>query len=153
MVKSKWGTKCLCLSCGAKFYDLRRKTIVCPKCGAAYQAPAPAKPRRGAPAQAAPVEAAPVAAAPVAAAPVEAAPVEAAPVEAAPVEAAPVNHAPEVIDKPDAPVAAEDGGLETFDEDDDHGKAEHVIEDAAELGEDEDDVAKVVETSRKGDEA
>ncbi len=22
MVKSKWGTKCLCLSCGARFYDL-----------------------------------------------------------------------------------------------------------------------------------
>ncbi len=41
---------------------------------------------------------------------------------------------------------------ETFDDDEDNGKAADIIEDASELGEDEDDVAKVVDNSRKGDE-
>ena len=113
MVKPEWGTKCLCLSCGARFYDLRRKSVVCPTCGAAYQAPAPAKTRRSAPAQA----------------------------------------PPDVTDKPEAPVAAKDGGPETVDNDEDNAKAEAVIEDASKLGEDEDDVAEVVDSSHKSDEA
>ncbi len=28
------GTKRRCISCGAKFYDLNRQPIVCPKCDA-----------------------------------------------------------------------------------------------------------------------
>jgi len=28
------GTKRRCISCGAKFYDLDRRPIVCPKCNA-----------------------------------------------------------------------------------------------------------------------
>ena len=133
MVKPEWGTKCLCLSCGARFYDLRRKSIVCPKCGAAYQAPAPAKSRRGAAVQAAPVEAAPA--------------------KAAPAKAAPAKAAPDVADKPDAPAGAESGGQEKFDDDEKNGKSEDIIEDASELGEDEDDVAEVVDSSRTGGEA
>ncbi len=32
MVRLEWGAKHLCTSCGAKFYDLQRDPIVCPKC-------------------------------------------------------------------------------------------------------------------------
>ena len=38
MAKPELGTKRLCLSCGAKFYDLNRDPATCPKCGAAVQA-------------------------------------------------------------------------------------------------------------------
>jgi uncharacterized protein (TIGR02300 family) len=117
VVKPEWGTKCLCLSCGARFYDLRRKKVACPKCAAPYEAPAPLKPRRGAAAQASTTQA-----------------------------------KPDVTDKPDAPVAAKDVEPETSDKDD-NGAAEDVIEDASELGKDEDDVAEVVDSSRKGDKA
>jgi uncharacterized protein (TIGR02300 family) len=34
------------LSCGARFYDLRREPIVCPACGATVDATAQSKPRR-----------------------------------------------------------------------------------------------------------
>ena len=33
MPKDEWGQKHRCEGCGAKFYDLRRKEIVCPVCG------------------------------------------------------------------------------------------------------------------------
>ena len=36
MPKADWGTKRLCQGCGARFYDLMRDPIVCPKCGAVY---------------------------------------------------------------------------------------------------------------------
>jgi uncharacterized protein (TIGR02300 family) len=32
LAKAELGTKRLCQSCGAKFYDLNRSPIVCPKC-------------------------------------------------------------------------------------------------------------------------
>ena len=32
MAKPELGTKRLCASCGAKFYDLSKDPIVCPKC-------------------------------------------------------------------------------------------------------------------------
>ena len=34
MAKPEWGTKRLCTSCGARFYDLNRQPIECPKCNA-----------------------------------------------------------------------------------------------------------------------
>ena len=34
MVKPEWGIKRTCNSCGAKFYDLQRDPIICPKCDA-----------------------------------------------------------------------------------------------------------------------
>lgn len=46
MVKPEWGTKRACLSCGAKFYDLRKEPIICPKCETKFE-PVVAKPRRG----------------------------------------------------------------------------------------------------------
>ncbi len=53
--KPEWGTKRVCQSCGAKFYDFARTPIICPKCSTAFdpevllksrrsRAPAPAKP-------------------------------------------------------------------------------------------------------------
>lgn len=37
MAKPELGIKRQCLSCGAKFYDLNRDPILCPKCGAHFQ--------------------------------------------------------------------------------------------------------------------
>lgn len=105
LAKPEWGTKRICQSCGARFYDLRHSPIECPKCGTVFDPEALIKARR------------PRAPAPVAA-PVPA-PVAAAEPEAADDEAAPGEIA--------------------------EGEEEEVIEDASELGEDEDDVAEVIE--------
>ena len=32
MAEDKWGKKRTCLSCGARFYDMLRSPIICPKC-------------------------------------------------------------------------------------------------------------------------
>jgi uncharacterized protein (TIGR02300 family) len=56
MAKPELGTKRLCASCGAKFYDLNKDPIHCPKCGAVYELVAATRPVRP--------EAAPVAARP-----------------------------------------------------------------------------------------
>ena len=39
--KKDLGTKLSCQSCGAKFYDLKKKNPVCPKCDEAYVAAKP----------------------------------------------------------------------------------------------------------------
>jgi uncharacterized protein (TIGR02300 family) len=36
MTKPELGTKRLCASCGARFYDLLHSPITCPKCGAVF---------------------------------------------------------------------------------------------------------------------
>lgn len=43
MAKPELGTKRLCGSCGAKFYDLMRNPIVCPKCETVFKLAEPAK--------------------------------------------------------------------------------------------------------------
>jgi uncharacterized protein (TIGR02300 family) len=40
VAKPELGTKRQCQSCGAKFYDLSKDPIVCPKCGTVFQATA-----------------------------------------------------------------------------------------------------------------
>src|SRR6516164_2932437 len=40
------GTKRVCPSCGARFYDLNRTPIVCPVCQSIYQAAPPPPPSR-----------------------------------------------------------------------------------------------------------
>jgi uncharacterized protein (TIGR02300 family) len=105
VTKPEWGNKRICQSCGARFYDLRRSPIECPKCGTVFDPEAMVKARRP---RAAPV-AAPVVAAPVAA------------------------PEPELVDDEE-----EAGALAETEE-------EEIIEDASELGEDEDDVAEVIE--------
>jgi len=42
---NKLGDKHVCFNCGAKFYDLKKKKVICPRCEA-DQADAPAKPSR-----------------------------------------------------------------------------------------------------------
>jgi len=37
MAKPEWGSKHRCTSCGAKFYDFHKKTLICPKCDAEVQ--------------------------------------------------------------------------------------------------------------------
>jgi len=36
LAKPEWGTKRTCQSCGARFYDFGRTPAVCPACGAAF---------------------------------------------------------------------------------------------------------------------
>ena len=52
MAKPELGTKRVCQSCGAKFYDLSKDPITCPKCGAVYEIVVPVT-RGGRPAAAA----------------------------------------------------------------------------------------------------
>ena len=46
MAKPEWGTKRICQSCSAPFYDLRRNPIVCPKCEAVFDPEAILKSRK-----------------------------------------------------------------------------------------------------------
>ncbi|MFQ5783212.1 MAG: TIGR02300 family protein [Alphaproteobacteria bacterium] len=117
-MKPEWGSKRLCQNCGARFYDLKRDPIVCPRCDMPYVAPAPAKPRRAA------TPAKPSGAPRAALRPIEA---------IVTVEAAP----------PDDEVAVV--AIET---DDEHA-GQDIIEDASELGEDEDDMAEVIESGHE----
>ena len=117
----KWGTKRMCLSCGQRFYDMRREPIVCPSCDAPFELNSPARTRRSR-----------------------------APVERK--EAAP----------PPEPLAATEDGAQTPAEDTEMAAIEseeadsdieveveeesaETIEDPSELGEDEDDMAEVIE--------
>jgi uncharacterized protein (TIGR02300 family) len=46
VVKPEWGVKRTCHHCGAKFYDMRREPVSCPKCGTVLDLEALAKPKR-----------------------------------------------------------------------------------------------------------
>jgi uncharacterized protein (TIGR02300 family) len=111
LAKPEWGSKRQCHSCGARFYDLNRAEVVCPKCGTVYDPDAVLKSRRSRPA---------VAEEKVVPIPVEELPVEAE-AEAEPVEAAAEGEAEEEKEE------------------------EELIEDTSELGEDDDDVAEVLD--------
>jgi len=54
VAKPELGTKRLCASCGAKFYDLNHDPITCPKCGTVHEV-APVPQRGGRPDVARPV--------------------------------------------------------------------------------------------------
>ena len=45
MAKPELGTKRLCAGCSAKFYDLSKTPIVCPKCGTVYEVAPPPRGR------------------------------------------------------------------------------------------------------------
>ena len=47
MAKPELGTKRVCVSCGAKFYDLMKTPAVCPKCGTEQPAELPRSRRPG----------------------------------------------------------------------------------------------------------
>lgn len=46
MAKPEWGLKRICLGCGARFYDMKRDPINCPKCDARFDPTAVTRPRR-----------------------------------------------------------------------------------------------------------
>lgn len=46
MPKQELGSKRVCVSCGARFYDLAKQPAVCPKCGT-QQPPEQPRPKRG----------------------------------------------------------------------------------------------------------
>src|SRR5438132_12539350 len=117
VAKPEWGTKRICPSCGARYYDLMHDPIVCPRCSTPFDPEALLRARRARPA--APVEK-------------ELEPVVADDVDAD-VETAEVEPAED--EEEDAEVA-----LEEAEEED-----EELIEDASELGEDEDDMAEVID--------
>ena len=47
MAKPELGTKRVCVSCGARFYDLTKQPAVCPKCGTEQPAEVPRARRTG----------------------------------------------------------------------------------------------------------
>lgn len=114
MAKPEWGAKRQCKSCGAKFYDLNRVPVMCPKCETELVIEPESPPR------------------PV-----------------AKPEPKPKTAKPAV-----APVAANDDSdvdEELLTLEDDEASEEDYLEDASELGEDEDDMAEVLESTVSGD--
>src|SRR5262249_16810399 len=121
VVKPEWGTKRTCPHCGARFYDLRHSPIICPKCSHVVEAEAPVRPRR------------PSAAAAAVA-------VEPKPLPVAAEEGVPEgdNEAEEIEALED-----EDGEGESIESEEEEDA--ELIEDASDLGEDDDDMAEVME--------
>jgi uncharacterized protein (TIGR02300 family) len=116
LAKPEWGNKRICPSCGARYYDLLRDPVVCPKCSTPFDPEAFLRARRARPA--APVEK-----------------------ELEPVgpEEVDVDLETEEVEAVEEEEEA-DVALEEAEEED-----EELIEDASELGEDEDDMAEVIE--------
>ena len=115
MAKPEWGTKRICPSCGTRYYDLLREQVICPKCSTPYDPEAFLKARRSRPAMAPEKELAPVG-----------------------------DDAETDIDAEDLE-AAEDEEEAVPLEDGEDEEEEEMIEDASELGEDEDDMAEVID--------
>ena len=106
MAKPEWGTKRQCTSCGARFYDLMKPEIACPKCGTVYDPEAATKSRRSRPSA----------------------------------EKAAAAREP-VVEEVEVPAEAAEASAEGEAEEED----EALIEDTSDLGEDEDDMAEVIE--------
>ncbi|MBV8738505.1 MAG: TIGR02300 family protein [Alphaproteobacteria bacterium] len=116
MAKPEWGTKRICPSCGTRYYDLMRRPVICPKCATPFDPEAFLKSRRARPA--APVEK-----------------------ELEPVGAEELDTDVETEEEGDIAAEEEEAlPLEEAEEED-----EELLEDASELGEDEDDMAEVIE--------
>jgi len=116
VAKPEWGTKRICPSCGTRYYDLLRDPIVCPKCSTPFDPEAFLRARRARP--------------PI--------PVEK-PLE--PVGAGDLDPDIETEEVETVEAGAETAvPIEGAEEED-----EELIEDASELGEDEDDMAEVID--------
>src|SRR5215470_17570635 len=122
VAKPEWGTKRICPSCGTRYYDLMREPVICPKCDTPFDPEAFLKSRRARPV--APVEK------------------ELEPVGADELDAElETEEETEIAEEEEE--EAEEGEavpLEEAEEED-----EELLEDASELGEDEDDMAEVIE--------
>jgi uncharacterized protein (TIGR02300 family) len=114
LAKPEWGTKRICPSCGARYYDLMRDPVVCPKCSTPFDPEAFLKARRSRP-------------------------------------AVPVEKEIEPVGADDIDADLEADEVETVEEEeedvplDETEEEEELIEDASELGEDEDDMAEVID--------
>jgi uncharacterized protein (TIGR02300 family) len=115
VAKPEWGTKRICPNCGARYYDLSRKPVLCPRCATPFDPEAFLKSRRARPA--APIEK-----------------------DLEPVSAEELDTGLEAEEADEAPEEEEAVPLEEAEEED-----EELLEDASELGEDEDDMAEVIE--------
>ena len=49
MSKPEWGIKRSCPNCNARFYDMRRQPVICPKCTSTFDPDTFGKKRRGRP--------------------------------------------------------------------------------------------------------
>jgi len=117
VAKAEWGTKRVCQSCSTRFYDLMRTPCVCPKCQSVVETEVVFKPRRQSSAEARAAKLVPVAA------------------ERDPEITEVEGEELEVLGGDDAEVVVADA--------DDEEDA--LIEDVADLGEDDDDMAEVME--------
>jgi uncharacterized protein (TIGR02300 family) len=117
VAKPEWGAKRICPSCGTRYYDLLRRPVICPKCATPFDPEAFLKSRRTRPAI--PVEK-----------------------EREPVGADELDTEVETEEEEGDVVVEEEEALpiEEAEEED-----EELLEDASELGEDEDDMAEVIE--------
>lgn len=114
MAKPEWGTKRKCLTCGAVFYDMRKKEFTCPKCGIEYNAET----------------------------------IEAAKIEAALKNVSNVKALEREMDEED--IVASVVGDPNFQDTDD--TSVDLLEDASELGDDNHDMAEVMDNVGMGNE-
>ena len=121
MAKPEWGTKRMCQSCGARFYDFSRSPITCPSCGAVFDVESLGRTRRSRPAS----RAAGVAGGLVA--------------DDTELAAGPAAVAEDVEAEID--VEEDDAVIDDAEAEEDDA----LIEDASELGEDDDDVGEVID--------
>ncbi|MGH7013939.1 MAG: TIGR02300 family protein [Stellaceae bacterium] len=156
MTKAEWGTKRICPNCGTRYYDMRRHPIMCPKCGAPFDTESLVKTRKSRAATPAVVAE------------------DVAPLEEeleADLAAEPDGEGAAVTEIPAGEEAKEEAEEETTaakagkgkgrgkgaddkekKKGDDEEEDEEVPEDASELGEDEDDMAEVIENVDEEDE-
>ncbi len=120
MSGSQRGEKRTCPSCGVRFYDLDRRPIACPGCESEFSVDDFVRPRR----QRAPEPPTAKSEEPVA-------------------SASPAADGADQTGPAEGVVAAEAKGEDVEDIEDDE-EDESVIEDASELGEDDDDMAEVI---------
>ena len=146
MAKPDWGTKRTCPGCGAKFYDLRRSPVTCPKCESLYP-PEPASPAKRSAAIKADVQPPVVAVEAKPVPPVAAVEAKAAAPDVA-VDEDQVKAAVAAVEVADADQPGDDPGSPDGEKAD---KGAGIIEDASELGEDADDMAEVIEGISKDD--
>ena len=117
MAKPEWGSKRICPSCGTRYYDLMREPVICPKCSTPFDPEAFLKSRRARPV--APVEK-----------------------ELEPVGA---DELDTELEPDEAEIAEEEEEEEAAPLEEAEEEDEELLEDASELGEDEDDMAEVIE--------
>jgi uncharacterized protein (TIGR02300 family) len=117
VAKPEWGVKRTCQSCSARFYDLARSPILCPKCGAVVEPEVTFKSRR----QSAP-----------------AAEPKVVPV----VRDKKVIDLEDAVE--DIEVVDEEVAIAAIDDEEEEGEGD-LIEDTSDLGEDDDDMAEVMD--------